>query len=77
MTQILQIRNRFALVSLGAAMVHCIGCNADVSTPGTAPGRASVRRQVEEVEKDLKPPVVIKPNSPAETGNQPVQPKQD
>lgn len=77
----LRIQNRLVLVSLGAALVLLTGCNTDSSTSRTdhvgVPTTRQLKQMEKDVEKDLKPPVVIKPNLPDETGNQPVQPKQD
>jgi len=74
MTVISRIRNGFVLLSLGAAPVLLIGCN-------TEPDGASTTRQLKQmekdVEKDLKPPVVIKPDRDPGTGAEQVQPKRD
>jgi hypothetical protein len=81
MTVISRIRNGLVLLSPGAALILLIGCNADLSTSRTEPDGASTTRrfkQVEkDVEKDLKPPVIIKPDRDPATGAEQGQPKRD
>jgi len=78
MTVIFRIRNGFVLLGLGATLVLAIGCNADQSTSRIEPDGAPKTRPFEGLEKDLKPPVIIKPNLPPASGTeQPAEPKRD
>jgi hypothetical protein len=81
MTVIFRIQNGFVLLSLGAALVLAIGCQADRSTSKIEPDGVPITRQLEnvqkDVEKDLKPPVIIKPNLPPATNAEPAGPKRD
>jgi hypothetical protein len=72
MTVMFSIRNGFALLGLGAALVCAMSCNGDQSTSRTEPDGVPTTRELKDmskdVEKDLKPPVIIKPNLPSDTG---------
>jgi len=62
----LTIRDRLLLVSLGFSVALATGCDSPQPTsgsPSTGP--------VEVLEKDLKPPVIIKPNLPQPTVTKP------
>ena len=67
-------RNGFAILSLSAALVLEIGCNSDRTTSGIEPEGVPTARQLRDlangVSKDVKPPVIIKPSSPLETGRE-------
>jgi hypothetical protein len=80
MTVMFSIRYGFALLGLGAALVFAMGCNGDKSTsriePDGVPSTRDLTDISKDIEKDLKPPVIIKPNLPPETGAGQAAPKQ-
>ncbi len=70
------IRKRLGL--LGMVLVMVMGCNSQditTSTPNSAskaePSRSRGTSALEDLEKDVKPPVIIKPNVPSPTGTEP------
>ena len=62
MTITIAIRHKLALFGLGAALVLAAGCDAEQTTFRTEPGSEPATRVFEDLKKDLKPPVVIKPD---------------
>jgi hypothetical protein len=65
MKVIFSIRTWFLHFSLAATSVITVGCNADQSVPNSDGTRgAPSARPIEDLEKDLRPPVIIKPSAP-------------
>jgi len=62
MTVTTAIRHKLTLCGLGAALALAAGCNAEQPTFRTEPGSVPATRVIEDLKKDLKPPVVVKPN---------------
>ena len=71
------IRDGFVNVGFGAALILAAGCYAEPSTPQSEPKAPPASRAIEDLKKDLKPPVVIKPNVPPTTDALPVVPKRE
>jgi hypothetical protein len=62
MTTTTVIRHKLALFGLAAGLVLVAGCDAGQPTLKTEPGGVPAARAIEDLKKDLKPPVVIKPD---------------
>jgi len=73
----ISIPNWFVLLGLSTALVIATGCNAERFTSTTESDRTSITRPLKDMEKDLKPPVVIKADQPSRTGMEPAQLKED
>jgi hypothetical protein len=71
------IRDRFVRVGLGVTVVLTPGCDGSPPTSKTEPDASSTSRTVEDLKKDLRPPVVIKPNVPPKSDTVPVAPKRE
>jgi hypothetical protein len=74
---IFRMQNRFAILGLGAALVAATGCNGEQSAIKIEPDTTSTKRTLEDVKKDLKPPVIITPNAPPITDTIPAAPKRE
>ena len=55
-------RNRIIHSGVGLSLAIAIGCDSKVATSTTQPESPPSSRPLEGLEKDLKPPVIIKPN---------------
>jgi hypothetical protein len=76
MKVIFRIRTWFLHFSLAATSVVTVSCNADQSAPNSDETRgAPSARPIKELEKDLRPPVIIKPSSPTAADAERAQPK--
>jgi hypothetical protein len=62
MTTTSVIRHKSALFGLAAALVLAAGCDTEQPTLRTEPAGVPASRAIEDLKKDLKPPVVIKPS---------------
>ena len=69
-----RIQNRFGIVGLAAALAGVTGCSGEQPTTSIEPDTASAKRTVEDLKKDLKPPVIIKPSVPPATNAAPTAP---
>jgi hypothetical protein len=74
---IFRIRNWFVRLGLGAVLMVAVGCNAEGPPSRTEPGGAPRANPFEGLEKDLKPPVVVKPSVPPATDTVPSAPKRE
>ncbi len=63
-----------AASALGLAMAFSFGCDSEQPALGTKPDSAPAAKPLSDLAKDLKPPVVIKPNVSADGAPQPAQP---
>jgi hypothetical protein len=72
---IFRIRNWFVRLGLGAVLMVAVGCNAEGPPSRSEPGVAPRANPFEGLEKDLKPPVVVKPSVPPATDTVPPAPK--
>jgi hypothetical protein len=61
---IFRIRNWFVRLGLGAGLMVAFGCNAEGPTSRSEPGGAPRSDPFKGLEKDLKPPVIVKPSVP-------------
>ena len=61
------IRHKLARFGLGAVLVLEAGCNAEQPPFRTKPGGVPATGAFEDLKKDVKPPVVIKPNVAPDT----------
>ena len=71
----LAVRKRF--VFLGLSLVLVIGCDSQNPASKREPSPSPANRPLEHLEKDLKPPVIIKPNVPSPNGTEPAQPERN
>jgi hypothetical protein len=63
-----------ALSSLGLALVFSTGCDTEQPSPSITPDRTTTAKPLDDVAKDLKPPVIIKPNVPPPSTSQRQEP---
>ena len=63
------IHKRF--VFLGVFLGLMIGCDSPTSDSKTGPAASPSARPLEGLEKDLKPPVIVKPNVPSPKNTEP------
>jgi hypothetical protein len=64
------ISHGLVFVGIGLTLIGTLGCEVEYGAPKTAPGEPETERQlfppssaVEDLKKDVKPPVVVKPNT--------------
>lgn len=85
MKVIFGIRQLVVLLGLGIALLGASGCEGDHSTVTMGPdGSAKVEpkysppnKPAEDLKKDIKPPVVIKPDTPDTSATIPASPKRE
>lgn len=85
MKVIFGIRQLVVLLGLGIALLGASGCEGDHSTVTMGPdGSAKVepkysppKQSVEDLKKDVKPPVVVKPSVSAGDATIPASPKRE
>jgi hypothetical protein len=77
MTLIFGIRTWFVRLSLAIGLIVAVGCNAERPTSNSEPDSARTARPFEGLEKDLKPPVIVKPSAPPATDAVPPAPKRE
>jgi hypothetical protein len=85
MKVIFGIRHLFAVLGLGTVLLGTSGCDGDHSNVTIEPdGSAKVEPRytppnhpVDDLKKDVKPPVVVKPTAPAGDATTPVSPKRE
>ena len=72
------IQHTLALVGLGMALTVASGCESDQTTTPATPNAPTVEPKVspsngavEDLKKDIKPPVVVKPSTPPVTDGAP------
>jgi hypothetical protein len=74
---IFRIRIWFVRLALGAVLMIAVGCSAEGPPSPSEPGGAPRANPLEGLEKDLKPPVVVKPSVPPATDTVPSAPKRE
>jgi hypothetical protein len=77
MRTIFRFHHAFVLLVMGFVLVGASGCDGDQSTAKIEPKYSPPKQTVEDLKKDIKPPVVVKPGTPATTDTTPVTPKRE
>lgn len=77
MTVILPSHCQLTVFALGTVLVCGSGCDTDHAPVAITPKVAPDARAVEDLKKDIKPPVVIKPGGPVAPDGVPAAPKRE